>query len=278
MSTLIRTVCLTLLAFLALINRAPAEEAEEAASHWPILSTEELRVLKQGGSEFLLVDVLPKIMYDEAHIPGSSNIPLGSIRTTPHLPKDKNTLLIFYCMGVACIYSGKAAHAAYEIGYRNLRVYREGIVGWQRAGLPVESTVHYPAVEVPLISARQLSDGTDAFLLDIRPADHFARGHIKGSTNIDIEVLHDKIHLLPQDQRIVLIDNKGKLPLTTGRFLASKGLKNVLRLDGGFNAWVKAGLPVEQASGLTGLSQCDRCEATQASLPAEPEPAVAAKP
>ena len=141
-SATLRTLCLTLLLIFAFFSRtAPAEETEDATSHWSNISTEELRVLLQGGTEFLLVDVLPRIMYDEAHIPGSVNIPVGSIRTTPNLSRDKNTLLVFYCMGVACIYSGKAAHAAYETGYRNLRVYREGIVGWQRAGLPVESTV-----------------------------------------------------------------------------------------------------------------------------------------
>ncbi|MCK7580367.1 MAG: hypothetical protein MZV65_35130 [Chromatiales bacterium] len=141
-------------------------------------------------------------------------------------------------MGIACIYSGKAAHAAHEIGYRNLRVYREGIVGWQRAGLPVESTVAYPAVDIPLISAHQLSTApTCSYSISGRQGSLCTRVASRRSMNIDIEVLHDKIHLLPQDQRIVLIDNKGKLPLTAGRFLASKGLKNVLRLDGGFNAW-----------------------------------------
>ena len=262
-----RAVCLITLACIALISHALAQEAEEAPNQWPIISTEELHTLQQSGTKFLLVDVLPNILYDEAHIPGSINIPVGAIHTTPNLPKDKNTLLVFYCMGVACIYSGKAAHAAYQIGYHNLRIYREGIVGWQRAGLPVKSSVDYPKVEVPLISARQLfdisgrrlPDNGAAFLLDIRPADHFARGHIKGSINIDIEVLHEQVHLLPQDQPIILIDNKGKRPLLTGRFLASKGLKNLRRLDGGFNAWVKSGLPVEQTSELKGLSQCDRC-------------------
>jgi rhodanese-related sulfurtransferase len=274
MGITIRTICLTLLTIFTLINRAPAEEA---TSHWPIISTEELRVLMQSGTKFLLVDVLPKIMYDEAHIPGSVNIPFSSIRTTPNLPQDKNRLLIFYCMGVACIYSSKAAYAAHEIGYRNLRVYREGIVGWQRAGLPVESTVDYPPVDIPLISARQLFDSTDTFLLDIRPTDHFARGHIKGSKNIALEELPEKVHLLPQDQRIVLVDHKGKLTLTTGRFLASKGLKNVLRLDGGFNAWVKSGMPVEQDPKVAEPSQCTHCDEVQSGLTAEPDPHVAAK-
>ena len=36
-------------------------------------------------------------------------------------------------------------------------------------------------------------------------------------------------------------------------------------------------LPIEQALGLTGLSQCDRCEAANSSLLAEPDPDLEAK-
>ena len=43
---------------------------------------------------------------------------------------------------------------------------------------------------------------------------------------------------------IILVDHKGKLTLTTGRFLLSRGMEDVFRLDGGFNAWVKEGHPV----------------------------------
>lgn len=258
MNSLIRTV-FSLLAVLVCIAPIGRAAADQPATHWPTISTEELHALRQSEAKFLLVDVLPKIIYDDAHIPGSINIPFESIRTAPNLPPDKDMLIVFYCMGVMCIYSGEAASAAREMGYRNLSIYREGIVGWQRAGLPVETVVRYPAVEVPMISARQLSDDADAFLLDVRPAVYFARGHIKGSANIALDALPEKLGLLPQNRRIVLIDHKGKLTLTTGRFLASKGFKNVARLDGGFNAWVKSGMPVEGGPGLIEPSECDRC-------------------
>jgi rhodanese-related sulfurtransferase len=51
--------------------------------------------------------------------------------------------------------------------------------------------------------------------------------------------------MLPKHKKLVLIDHKGKLTLTTGRFLKSQGFADVSRLDGGFNAWIKNGFPAE---------------------------------
>jgi rhodanese-related sulfurtransferase len=54
----------------------------------------------------------------------------------------------------------------------------------------------------------------------------------------------NQLGLLSPEKTIVLIDHKGKLTLTTGRFLSTNGFHDVLRLHGGFNDWVKSGLPV----------------------------------
>ncbi len=112
-----------------------------------------------------------------------------------------------------------------------------------KAGYRLDSVVDYPRVKIPLISSIQLKemDTSSVFLLDIRPLSHYLKGHIRGSVNVDLERLHRKLDMLPKDKRIILVDHKGKLTLTTGRFLSSKGFSSVSRLDGGFNAWVKNG-------------------------------------
>lgn len=135
---------------------------------------------------------------------------------------------------------------ATEKGYTNIYVYRDGIIGWAKAGYPFESKASYTKVLIPLISADKLAyeSNTDTIIVDIRPLNHFRKGHIKGTLNIDLEDLPEKIGLLSKDKRIVLVDHKGKLTLTTGRYLRSQEFENVVRLDGGFNAWVKSGAPV----------------------------------
>jgi rhodanese-related sulfurtransferase len=130
----------------------------------------------------------------------------------------------------------------------NVAVFREGIPGWAKAGYRLAFTDQYPDIAVPVVSASELylKLRATSMLVDVRPEDHFLKGHIGGSTNIDLEDLYEQFRSLPKDKKIVLIDHKGKLTLTTARFLAARGYKDVVRLDGGFNAWAKYGLPVKK--------------------------------
>ncbi len=48
------------------------------------------------------------------------------------LPKDKNTTLVFYCYNSYCQASDAAAERATDAGYKDARVMREGIVGWNK--------------------------------------------------------------------------------------------------------------------------------------------------
>ena len=134
------------------------------------------------------------------------------------------------------------------MGYTDVKAFREGIPGWSKAGYPLTVVDAYPNVTVPLVRAGDLehSDSSTVTLIDIRPPSHFQKGHIKGSINLDLEDLHMHYNTIPTDKRVILIDHKGKLTLTTARFLISKNYKNIERLDGGFNSWVKNGLPVER--------------------------------
>lgn len=135
---------------------------------------------------------------------------------------------------------------ATEKGYANIYVYREGIIGWAKAGYPIASSASYSNEFIPLISADNLANelNADMIIMDIRPANHFQNGHINGALNIDLDDLPENIDRLSKDERIVLVDHKGKLTLLTGRYLRSQGFENILRLDGGFNAWVKSSMPV----------------------------------
>ena len=51
------------------------------------------------GDQAVLIHVLSGIEYEMQHIPGSVNIPITDMGATKALPQDKNTPLVFYCMG-----------------------------------------------------------------------------------------------------------------------------------------------------------------------------------
>ena len=70
------------------------------ASDFTAISAEELKAKMDAGQEFMLLNPLSDIEFNEMHIPGSVNIPLHTIKTTDKLPKDRNTLIVIYCLGL----------------------------------------------------------------------------------------------------------------------------------------------------------------------------------
>lgn len=61
---------------------------------------------------------------------------LSSYRTydvAKELPEDKASALVFYCANERCTASDKAAQRAIDAGYSNVRVFRAGIMGWNKA-------------------------------------------------------------------------------------------------------------------------------------------------
>ena len=84
----------------------------------------------------MVIDARPKARkYDKGHIPGAVSIPNSSFdKMTDMLPKDKKTLLIYYCGGLKCALSHKSAFAAEKLGYTNIKVYAAGYPDWKKNG------------------------------------------------------------------------------------------------------------------------------------------------
>jgi len=72
----------------------------KAASVVKQIDTSELQTMMDENSGIHLINVLPKIIHDAKHIPGSINIPLGQIKDATVLPDRRDTPLVFYCMGL----------------------------------------------------------------------------------------------------------------------------------------------------------------------------------
>lgn len=63
------------------------------------ISTEELQAMIASGEDFALINVLPKIIYDSMHLPGSVNFPIGKLEKMADPPFPRDIPLVFYCMG-----------------------------------------------------------------------------------------------------------------------------------------------------------------------------------
>lgn len=86
-------------------------------------------------------------------------------------------------------------------------------------------------------------------LLDVRPEDEFALGHLPGALNLPLGELERRLSELPKDQEIIAYC-RGPYCVLSFEAVASlraKGYK-VRRLEDGFPQWKAAGLMVEAAA------------------------------
>jgi rhodanese-related sulfurtransferase len=66
-------------------------------------------------------------------VPGAVKLSSYSQYDLAELPADKNTTLVFYCYNSYCQASHMAAARALQAGYKDVRVMKAGIVGWNAA-------------------------------------------------------------------------------------------------------------------------------------------------
>ncbi len=83
-------------------------------------------------------------------------------------------------------------------------------------------------------------------IVDIRDHQSFSRSHVPGAfhlTNDSIVALMNKVDF---EQPILVICYHGRSSQNAAQYLIDQGYEDVYSIDGGFEAWHKAGLPEER--------------------------------
>ena len=91
--------------------------------------------------EVVLLDVRPKYIYDNGHLPGAFSFPLADFDEV--LPKlldfvKKDTAILVYCSGVECSDSHTFATQLLALRFTQIRVYAGGFLEWQEMGFEIE--------------------------------------------------------------------------------------------------------------------------------------------
>jgi rhodanese-related sulfurtransferase len=117
--------------------------------------------------------------------------------------------------------------------------------------LPPPVVLPAVAKEISITEAAPLVEGQSVSILDIRTAPEVKeQGRIAGSKHLDFlredfaTVLKEQVKLDPAKPVLVYCALGGRARHAAQR-LADLGFKEVLVLKDGYNAWKKAGLPVE---------------------------------
>lgn len=85
-------------------------------------------------------------------------------------------------------------------------------------------------------------------VLDVRTPEEFAEGHLKGAKNLDSNEsdFHKQLAGLDRSKTYLVHCAAGGRSTRSLKVLEKLGFKSVVHLDGGYNGWKKAGLPVEK--------------------------------
>lgn len=110
----------------------------------------------------------------------------------------------------------------------------------------LEALQTVPEVAPAALQSR-LENGEQIVVIDVREPDEFARGKVPGAYTIPRGVLEMQVDgRLPLDTTVVLYCGAGARSALAAKSLADMGYDKVENLQGGWSAWVNAGLPVER--------------------------------
>jgi rhodanese-related sulfurtransferase len=86
-------------------------------------------------------------------------------------------------------------------------------------------------------------------VLDVRPPEEYASGHVPGAVNVPLKELEERLKELPHEQEIVAYCRGPHCVLAFEAVarLREQGFQ-ARRLEDGFPEWREAGLPVEKST------------------------------
>ena len=97
-------------------------------------------------------------------------------------------------------------------------------------------------------AADMLAREPGVVVIDVRVADDFTAGHIKGARNIAYENADFGAHVAKLDRaaKYLIYCGSGRISAAAFAQMHDLGFREIYHLDGGFLAWKDAGQPVEE--------------------------------
>lgn len=221
----------------AQINRTGAVALADLPELTPI-PPKELRTLLEQG--VFVLDVRPNADFATAHVPGSVNIALSGqfaswagaimglsakpvlIADTPEQYAEARTRLA-------------------RVGIEDPRGFLQGgVTAWKQAGLPV--------AQLPQMTAEELHErlGRNGLqVLDVRREGEWQAGHIAEASWFPLDRFKVSAPEVDPTRPLAVHCQSGYRSMIACSLLRRAGVQDVINVSGGFEAWKKAGLPVE---------------------------------
>jgi rhodanese-related sulfurtransferase len=103
-----------------------------------------------------------------------------------------------------------------------------------------------PFTRITVQEAKEMIERGNVQFIDTRNPDEHAAGHAPGTILIPHMSVMSRINELDPNKDIVFICQKGQRSALACEFAAAAGLTRLYNVEGGHDAWVAAGYPMER--------------------------------
>lgn len=226
-------------------------EVVEHEFHTPAIEAEDLNKLLQDGADVIVLDSRTTEEYTRFHVPGAISVPSAElVYRFDDLVTSPDTFVVISCAGRTRGIIG--AQALINAGVPNrVAALAGGTQGWKLANLTIETgrtKVYGPVsaasvekaqqragilaqrfgiqtIDLDTLSAWQADQERTTYLLDVRPADEYAAGHLPGAISIAGGQLVQSLDrwATTRGARIVLADDAKVRAIVTAHWVHQLG-------------------------------------------------------
>lgn len=126
-----------------------------------------------------------------------------------------------------------------RVGFDNVLGYLEGgIAKWKAAGKETDQMASESAKDLKSAMAN------DAIVIDVRKPGEFTAEHVVNALNIPLDFMNDHMAEFPKDETFHIHCAGGYRSVIAGSILKSRGIHNLINVEGGYKAITDAGIEV----------------------------------
>ena len=251
--------------------------ADVSGKNFPLDPAKAKELLTGNESKYLVIDLRSAEDYAKGHVKGAVNIPLAQLpQNLDKLPMDKTLML--YC------YTGQTTSLAMvplkQYGYKVVSISR-GFPSVEKAGFAVDTTavafapvaakapadakvaaaqeglkealdalIKQFAAKTLIVPGKDIKALVDAgadkyYIVDLRAADDYAKGYVKGAVSVPLANLATAMKSFPKDKTIVLYCYSGQTAAMATVPLKTEGFK-LISISPGFPGAEAGGFAVEK--------------------------------
>jgi rhodanese-related sulfurtransferase len=102
-----------------------------------------------------------------------------------------------------------------------------------------------PFTRISPEEAKEMQDA-GAEVIDVREMFEYTAGHVPNAAHIPVNSVYARREELPKDKDVLFICAVGQRSALAAEMAAAAGLTRLFNVEGGTDAWIKAGFPVDK--------------------------------